>query len=220
MEESEASGSRASPYSRAMQREQSDDTRWRKTREPSGSILDAPTPAASASEGPDYLSGSTPSTPGFSGWNTSNARATAESGPSAAPSHSSATPARTTNRSAEEEDEDVHIAVMALGAMRNLDGRRMQSGLEKAPSNLNPTGVVGRQRDGSNACEHNHWSTRNERHTRSLNPTSHPTFSSYVRLLHHIDNHFLSLLDTSDRAHASFRQYIRWQHAVCSGERW
>ncbi|PWN22963.1 Opi1-domain-containing protein [Microstroma glucosiphilum] len=151
MEESEASGSRASPYSRAMLREQSEDTRWRKTREPSGSITDAPTPAASAVEGSDYLSGSTPSTPGVSGWNTSNARATVEGGPSSSSTLSSATPARTTNRSAEEEDEDVHIAVMALGAMRNLDGRRMQSGLEKVPGPVNPTGVVGRQRDGSNA---------------------------------------------------------------------
>lgn len=127
------SSSRGSPWSRAMERQESlteEEAMWMRTREEQhhDAPSEAPTPAATeVPETPLPLSGM----------------------------EGSSTPAgRATNLDAE--DEDVRIAIMALGAMKHLDGR----------SGGDPAGGAGgshhqqqhraatRQRDGSNACEY------------------------------------------------------------------
>lgn len=132
-----------------MQRQDSIDSeeaRWTRTREASGDgLTDAPTPASAAPREPPLyapIASSSRNTLGGSG---------SSSGRNSVSINSSVTPAMQ-SLNVNEEDEDVHIAVMALGAMKHLD-RRAPGSAAGSSQAAGSGDRFGRQRDDSGACE-------------------------------------------------------------------
>ncbi|CAO1626944.1 unnamed protein product [Sympodiomycopsis kandeliae] len=135
--------SRASPFTRAARRDrspsqpdpsapthESSTDRWTQTREseqhepPS----EAPTPAPDSADTP------------ASSYFVNPPSSSSSSRPSTGTGSGSATPALKSSNNVDTEDEDVRIAIMALGAMKNLDGKSTDDGIGKGRGRLEEVG--------------------------------------------------------------------------------